>query len=72
MEKLSEPQVILAMLAITQKEAQLLAIQIVDLIQAIQHNKFQQALEMYKPLLERTRFLGGMLLRAANTTSPLT
>src|SRR5579859_2334163 len=72
MERLTEQQVTLAMLEITQKEAQLLTIQTVDIVQALQQSRFQQALKQYEPLLERVRFLGGMLLRVANTTGRLT
>jgi polyphosphate kinase len=71
MEKLSDQQVILAMLEITQKEASLLTIQTVDIVQALQQNRFQQALNQYEPLLERVRFLGGMLLRVNNTSGRL-
>jgi muramidase (phage lysozyme) len=48
MERLSEPQLILAMLEMTNKEGTLLAVQTADLLQAIQQNKFQQALKQYE------------------------
>jgi hypothetical protein len=69
MEKLTHEQVIAVMLEITLKEAHLLMIQALDLVQALQQRRFQQALEDHETLSERVRFLGGMLLRAANTTS---
>jgi hypothetical protein len=72
MEKLSEPQLILAMLEMTNKEGTLLAVQTADLLRAIQQNKFQQALKQYEPLLERVKFLCGMILRVSTTTGRLT
>jgi polyphosphate kinase len=69
MEKLSETQLTLAMLGMAQKEGTLLAVQTAVLLQAIQQNNFQQALKEYEPLLERLRFLGGILLRVSNTTA---
>jgi hypothetical protein len=67
MEKLTEQQLILALLNVTQKEAQLLAIQTMEIVQLVQESKFSRALTLHEPLVERVRFLKGMLVRAANT-----
>jgi hypothetical protein len=72
MEKLSKPQLLLAMLEITQREGILLAVETADLLQAIQQSKFQHALKQYEPVLERVRFLGGMLHRVSTATGRLT
>jgi hypothetical protein len=67
MEKLTEQQLILALLNVTQKEAQLLAIQTMEIVQLVQESKFSRALTLHEPLVERVSFLKGMLVRAANT-----
>ena len=69
MEKLTEEQLIAVLLEITLKEAQLLVIQALDLVQALQRRNFQHAFNNYEPLAERVQFLRGMLLRALNTTT---
>jgi hypothetical protein len=48
-----------------------LVIQTMELLQLIQQSKFSQALTLHEPLMERMRFLRGILLRAANTMSRL-
>lgn len=69
MAKLTEEQLIAAMLEVTLKEAQLLVIQALDLVTAIQQSDFQHAFNNYEPLVERLQFLRGMLFRALNTTT---
>ena len=69
MEKLTEEQLITVLLEITLKEAQLLVIQALDLVQDLQRRNFQHAFNNYEPLLERMQFLRGMLLRALNTST---
>ncbi|HEY4677953.1 MAG TPA: hypothetical protein VIJ01_12365, partial [Candidatus Angelobacter sp.] len=66
-EKLTEQQLILALLNVTQKEAQLLAIQTMEIVQLVQESKFSRALTLHEPLVERVRIPEGMLVRAANT-----
>ena len=66
---MTEEQFIAVLLEITLKEAQLLVIQAVDLVQALQQKNFQHAFSNYEPLIERVQFLRGMLLRAVNTTT---
>ena len=68
MAKLTEEQLIAVMLEPTLKEAQLLALQALDLVTAMQRKNFQHAFNNYEPLLERVQFLRGMLLRALYTT----
>ncbi len=59
MAKLTEEQLIAVLLEITLKEAQLLVIQALDLVQALQKRNFQHAFIKYEPLLERLQFCAG-------------
>ena len=69
MAKLTEEQLIQALVNVTEKEAHLLAIQTVELLQAVRQREFSVALTLYEPLQERVQFLRGMLLRALNTST---